>query len=160
MTTETPTTYELRTWDFSYQRHTKRFRFRNGETEVLTASMEGPTFIEGADGSTGHMLVRCAMTVDAAGNARLSYEGTRYVAVPLDTEYAQWWQLCFARKESKWRVWDRDNRGPTMKYVDGYYGPAYISWHDKGGHVFVHGRRWNAESPGGVIACFAGDVPA
>ena len=148
----------LRTWDFSWSRTERRFRFRAAGDEVICNAIEGYAYIEGADGHTGHMQITARLEVTGHGQANLWLEPGDIesdVEVPEAVEYADTWQLCFYRREEKWRIWDKSNRASTLQIVDGYRGPAYISWFDGGGHIYVHGRKWDRDG----VVYFAGDRP-
>lgn len=153
----TTTAIALRTYDFSWERATKRFRFRDGDQEIFAKELEGYAFIESADGASGHMQITCRLEAYANGRVNIWLEpgDAEMPSTPVDAEFADQWQLCFNRKGENWRVWDKADRAGTLIFTSGYRGPAYISWHDGGGHIFVHGRKWVQD---GVVH-FAGDRP-
>ncbi len=148
----------LHTWDFSWDRADRLFRFRADGEEVRAQAIEGYAYIAGADAHTGHMQMQCRIDLTAGGQANLwledgDIEGSP--AVPDGAEFADAWQLCFFRREEKWRIWDKRDRANTLRIVDGYQGPAYITWPaaDRGGHIFAYGRKWEEDG----IVHFAGD---
>ena len=153
------TAVALKTYDFSWQRSTRLFRFRAAGDEVIAKSIEGYASIEAADGHTGRMELRCRLELLDSGHVNIWLDpgDVPEPDVPESTDYAETWQLCFFRREEKWRIWDKANRAATLEIVDGYRGPAYISWPaaDQGGHIFVHGRKWTDDG----LVRFAGDKP-
>lgn len=150
-----------KTYDFSWAKShdPKCFRFRDGNEEVFVQSIEGYVFIEEADAHTGHMKLRCDLTVDADGNATLDDPMSRdsIVNAPADAVFAEAHQMCFARKAEKWRIWDKERRQETVQMIDGYHGPTFLFWprDDHGGHVFAYGRMSIVDG----IANFYGDSP-
>jgi hypothetical protein len=161
----------VKTWDFSFRVHDpagkplspkeRTFRFRADDGEELYADkalgFEGTAYIESSNGKTGHMTVKCAIERLESGLwvTYLDEDFKAGIVVPEGADYADYWQVCFNRAGENWRIWDKAQRPTTLKFTSGYQGPVYWSWHDGGGHVFVHGRKWDQ---GGVVM-FAGDRP-
>lgn len=147
----------VQTYDFSWARAHKTFRFTGPDGEPRYADrykgFEGMVFIEEANPHTGHMRLTCAIDVLNSGELILYNPALMPVEAPEDAESADLWQVCFARAKERWRIWDKSVPKEKDEDVLGYHGPAYVVWHDSGGHVFVKGRRWKRD---GVVE-FAGD---
>lgn len=153
-------TTQVKTWDFSWSRSDRTFRLRADGEEILADrryGFQGLVYIDSADGKTGHMKITASVDRLTSGEM-IFYLPDEFTVADSNgepMEHADLWQLCFNRKGDNWRIWDKARRNETLQFVDGYQGPAYIDWHDGGGHIYVHGRM----AIHGNIAQFAGDKP-
>lgn len=146
----------VKTYDFSWARQARTFRFVAGAEELFadrSKGFEGLVYIEEANPQTGHMRLTCNIERLNSGEWVLYNPDLLPVDAPADAESADLWQVCFARKTERWRIWDKTTPKEKDEDVLGYTGPAYVVWHDGGGHIYVRGRRWKRDG----IVYFAGD---
>lgn len=162
MTSTTLTDHGLADRQLGWAKPERKFRLRWPGHEMLVSTLEGSVLFTAMDGIGGHINMLSDLAVDEAENGalRLPQISCYTDDVPVATQYTEWWQCCFQRKDNVFRLWERGKRD-TMVYVYDVRGPAYIEWKDRGGHIYVHGRLWltDQRADGAWRANFAGDVP-
>ena len=156
MTTATALGFAKR--ELGYSKTERTFHLKDANGKHTFESLEGFALFDGADAVGGHLTL--FSDLDDSGTLGLAAVSCYLDEVPGDALYADWWQCCFIRRENKFRLWPADNRTPVAKIMyDDIRGPGYVSWHDRGGHIYVHGRIWQREVDGRTVIYVAGDVP-
>ena len=125
--------YSMRDWRFSWDKREGMFHLREGDLNLYVVGLEGYTEILDADGQTGRITMRHALTMDDLGNA--TFENDQ-AASKVESD-APDQQMCFNRNQNKWRIWAKATP-QEKRTVDGYKGPAYVyKPRTDRGHIFA-----------------------
>lgn len=148
--------------ELGYNKLERQFSLKDADGKHPMKALEGTVLFDGADGVGGHLYFLSTLEGEPeAAKVHLPQPACYLDEVPVTAAYADWWQCCFIRKDGQFRIWTVGKpRKDTELFFDDVRGPAYLSWHDRGGHIYIHGRLWVTHEGGKAVLNIAGDFPS